>query len=67
MEYMVENADSETSANFRAYLKSIKDLDFVVSRVFAILRPYTEMLQSKICDLIHCYNNIQEVQGVTKL
>ena len=66
MEYMVEKADSETSANFPAYLKSIKDLDFVVclfvgSRVFAILKPYTEMLQSKTCDLIHCYNNIQEV------
>ena len=55
---MVEKVDSETSANSRAYLKSIKDLDFVVSRVFA---PYTEMLQSKTCDLIHCYNNIQEV------
>ena len=66
MEYMVGKIDSETSANSRAYLKSIKDLDFVVclfvvSRVFAILKPYTEMLQSKTCNLIHCYNNIPEV------
>ena len=66
LEYLVESGDSETSANSRAYLKSIKDLDFavclfVVSRVFAILKPYTEMLQSKNCDLIQCYENIQEV------
>lgn len=66
LEHMVENGDCETSANSRAYLKSIKDLDFVVclfvvSRVFAILKPYTEMLQSKNCDLIQCYENIQEV------
>ncbi|CAF3907768.1 unnamed protein product, partial [Rotaria sp. Silwood1] len=65
-QYMVENADSDTSAKSHAYLKSIKDLDFVVclfvvSRVFAILKPYTEMLQSKNCDLTQCYNNIQEV------
>ncbi|CAF2865997.1 unnamed protein product [Rotaria sp. Silwood2] len=66
LEYMVETADLETSANSRAYLKSIRDLDFViclfvVSRVFGILKPYTEMLQSKTCDLIQCYDNIQEV------
>ncbi|CAF2073395.1 unnamed protein product [Rotaria magnacalcarata] len=66
MEYMVENADSETCANSRTYLKSVKDLDFVVclfvvSRVFAILKPYIEMLQSKTCDSIQCYDNIQEV------
>ncbi|CAF1291909.1 unnamed protein product [Rotaria sp. Silwood1] len=66
LEYMVENVDSDTSAKSHAYLKSIKDLDFVVclfvvSRVFAILKPYTEMLQSKSCDLTQCYNNIQEV------
>lgn len=66
LEDMVENGDSETSANSRAYLKSIKDLDFVVclfvvSRVSAILKPYTEMLQSKNCDLIQCYDNIQDV------
>jgi hypothetical protein len=66
LEYMTENGDSETSANSRAYLKSIKDLDFsvclfVISRVFAILKPYTEMRQSRSCDLAQCYNNIQDV------
>jgi hypothetical protein len=66
LEYMTESGDSETSANSRAYLKSITDLDFIVclfviSRVFAILKPYTEMLQSKNCDLVQCYNNIQDV------
>ncbi|CAF1512951.1 unnamed protein product [Rotaria sordida] len=66
LEYMIENCDSDTSANSRAYLKSITDLDFiiclfVVSRVFAILKPYTEKLQSKNCELTQCYGNIQDV------
>lgn len=65
-EYMIENGDSETSANSRAYLKSITDLDFivclfVVSCVFAVLKPYTEMLQSKNCELTQCYDNIRDV------
>ncbi|CAF1017735.1 unnamed protein product [Rotaria sp. Silwood1] len=66
LEYMIENGDSETSADSRAYLKYITDLDFiiclfVVSRVFAILKPYTERLQSKDCELTQCYDNIQDV------
>ncbi|CAF2907259.1 unnamed protein product [Rotaria sp. Silwood2] len=66
LEYLMENADAETGANARAYFKCIKDLDFiiclfVVSRIFAILKPYTEVLQSKNCDLAQCYDNIEEV------
>ncbi|CAF1365977.1 unnamed protein product, partial [Adineta ricciae] len=66
LEHMIESSDSETSANSLAYFKSVKDLDFiiclfVVSRVFAILKPYTEMLQSKNCELIQLYDNIQNV------
>ena len=66
LEYMIENGDADTSANSLAYLKAIIDLDFIVclfviSRVFAILKPYTEMLQSKNCELIRCYENIQDV------
>lgn len=66
LEHLIENADAETSANARAYFKSIKDLDFiiclfVVSRVFAILKPYTELLQSKNCDLAQFYGSIEEV------
>ncbi|CAF4889588.1 unnamed protein product [Rotaria sp. Silwood1] len=62
----MENADVETSANARAYFKCIKDLDFiiclsVVSHIFAILKPYTEVLQSKNCDLAQCYDNIEKV------
>ncbi|CAF4224708.1 unnamed protein product, partial [Rotaria sordida] len=50
LKYMIENDDSETSANSHAYLKSIKHLDFiiclfVVSHIFTILKPYTEMFQ----------------------
>ncbi|CAF1475297.1 unnamed protein product [Rotaria sordida] len=57
---MIENDDSETSANSHAYLKSIKDLDFiiclfVVSHIFTILKPYTEMFQSKNCQLTQYY------------
>ncbi|CAF3983994.1 unnamed protein product, partial [Rotaria sordida] len=66
LEYLMENADAETGANARAYFKCIKDLDFiiclfVVSRIFAILKPYTEVLQSKNYDLAQCYDNIEEV------
>ena len=66
LEHLIENADAETCANARAYFKSIKDLDFiiclfVVSRVFAILKPYTELLLSKNCDLAQCYGSIEEV------
>ncbi|CAF1344668.1 unnamed protein product, partial [Didymodactylos carnosus] len=66
LEHLTENGDAETSANSRAYLKAIKDLDFIVSlfvisRVFAITKPYTETLQNKSCDLTQCYENIQNV------
>ncbi|CAF0938237.1 unnamed protein product [Didymodactylos carnosus] len=53
-EFMVENGDADTRGNARAYLKCIADIDFiiplfVVSKIFAITKPYSEALQDKKC------------------
>jgi hypothetical protein len=52
---IMQNDESETTANSHVYLKFcfIKDYDFVVSRVFEILKPYTEMFKSKSCDFLN--------------
>ncbi|CAF1514845.1 unnamed protein product [Didymodactylos carnosus] len=54
LEFMVENGDADTRGNARAYLKCIADIDFiiplfVVSKIFAITKPYSEALQDKKC------------------
>ncbi|CAF3169504.1 unnamed protein product [Rotaria sp. Silwood2] len=67
LEYLSIHGDSETSALSGAYHKSISsDIEFitsliVVSRVFALTKPYTENLQSPTCDLVLCYDKIEEL------
>ncbi|CAF4698541.1 unnamed protein product [Rotaria sp. Silwood1] len=65
--YLSIHGDSETSALSGAYHKSISsDIEFitsliVVSRVFALTKPYTESLQSPTCELVQCYDKIEEL------
>ena len=33
----------------------------VVSRVFGLTKPYAESLQSSTCDLVQCYEKIEEL------
>ncbi|CAF3991299.1 unnamed protein product, partial [Rotaria sordida] len=67
LEYLSIHGDSETSALSGAYHKSISsDIEFItsliiVSRVFALTKPYTENLQSPTCDLVQCYDKIEEL------
>ena len=67
LEHLAANGDGETSALAAAYHKSIApDVEFltslfVVSRVFSLTKPYTELLQSPTCDLIKCYDNIESM------
>jgi hypothetical protein len=61
------HGDSDTSALAAAYHKSISsDIEFIapliiISRIFALTKPYTESLQSPTCDLVECYDNIEEL------
>ncbi|CAF2973494.1 unnamed protein product [Rotaria sp. Silwood2] len=67
LEYLSIHGDSETSALSGAYHESISsNIEFitsliVVSRVLALTKPYTESLQSPTCDLVQCYDKIQEL------
>ncbi|CAF1213615.1 unnamed protein product [Adineta steineri] len=66
LEYLIENGDPETSDLALAYEKAINDIDFViplivVNRVFCITKPYAEQLQKPTCDLVKCYQSIEEI------
>ncbi|CAF3169519.1 unnamed protein product [Rotaria sp. Silwood2] len=67
LEYLSIHDDSETLALSGAYYKSISsDIEFitsliVVSRVLALTKPYTGSLQSPTCDLVQCYDKIEEL------
>jgi hypothetical protein len=67
LEHLAVHGDSDTSALASAYHKSISsDIEFItpliiISRVFALTKPYTESLQSPTCDLVQCYDNIEEL------
>ncbi|CAM4847026.1 unnamed protein product [Rotaria magnacalcarata] len=66
LDYLIENGDSETSGLARSYEKSITDIDFaipliIVNRVFCITKPYAEQLQKPTCDLVKCYQSIEQV------
>ncbi len=65
LDYLVENGDSETSSLARSYEKALTDIDFavpliIVNRVFCITKPYVEQLQKPTCDLLKCYQSIEE-------
>lgn len=57
----------EASALAAAYHKAISSyIEFItpliiVSRTFALNKPYSESLQSPSSDLVECYNNIEEL------
>ncbi|CAF3411414.1 unnamed protein product, partial [Rotaria sp. Silwood2] len=66
LEYFVDHGDSETSGLSRAYVKALRDIDFaiplgIVSRVFSITKPYVEQLRKPTCDLIKCYQRIEQI------
>ena len=66
MEYLIEQGDSETSSLARAYAKAILDIDFtipliIVGRVFYITKGYTEQFQKPTCDLVKCYQGIEQI------
>lgn len=65
LDHLIENGDSETSGLARSYEKALTDIDFVipliiVNRVFCITKPYAEQLQNPTCDLLKCYQSIEQ-------
>ncbi|CAF1328301.1 unnamed protein product [Didymodactylos carnosus] len=62
----MENGDSETNDVARSYEKALTDIDFailliIVNRVFCITKPYAEQFQKPTCDLVKCYQSIEQV------
>ena len=65
MDYLIENGDSETSSHATGYEKALINTDFavpiiIVNRVFCIIKPYAEQLQQPACDLLRCYQSIEQ-------
>ncbi|CAF1174859.1 unnamed protein product [Rotaria sordida] len=65
LDYLAENGDSETSGLVRSYGKALTDIDFVipliiVNRVFCITKPYAEQFQKPTCDLLKCFQSIEQ-------
>jgi hypothetical protein len=64
-DYFIENDDSEISGVAHSYEKSLTDIDFaipmiIMNRVFSITKPYAEQLQKPTCDLVKCYQSIEQ-------
>ena len=65
LDYLIENGDSETSSHSTGYEKALTNTNFAVSliivnRVFCIIKPYAEQLQQPTCDLLRCYQSIEQ-------
>jgi hAT family C-terminal dimerisation region len=65
LEHIINEDDEEGASLARGYLKSILDIEFcipliIVSRIFALTKPCSELLQTPSCDLIKCYECIEE-------
>ncbi|CAF4097035.1 unnamed protein product [Rotaria sordida] len=65
LDYLVENGDHETSDLARSYGKALTDIDFdipliIVNRVFCITKPYAEQFQKTTCDLLKCFQSIEQ-------
>ncbi|CAF1228488.1 unnamed protein product [Rotaria sordida] len=65
LDYLAENGDSETSGLVRSYGKALNDIDFaipliIVNRVFCITKPYAEQFQKPTCDLLKCFQSIEQ-------
>lgn len=65
LDYLIENDDSEISGFARSFEKALTDIDFaipliIVNRVFCITKPYAEQLQNPTCDLVKCYQSIEQ-------
>ena len=65
LDYLIENGDSETSSHATGYEKALTNTDFavpliIVNRVFCIIKPYAEQLQQPACDVLRCYQSIEQ-------
>ncbi|CAF3018270.1 unnamed protein product [Rotaria sp. Silwood2] len=66
LEQIAIDGDEESFSLSRGYLKSLLDSEFcipliIVSRVFAVIKPCAEQLQTTTLDLIKCYESIEQV------
>ena len=66
LEFYLDDKDADVRCDARIYLRSIMELEFaivliVVSRVFALTKPYSEKLQEPTTDLISTYVGIEQL------
>jgi hypothetical protein len=65
LEHIINEDDEESASLARGYRKSLLDIEFcipliIVSRIFALTKPCSELLQTPACDLVKCYECIEE-------
>ena len=65
LEHIINEDDEESASLARGYLKSMLDIEFcipliIVSRIFTLTKLCSELLQTSTCDLVKCYECIEE-------